>query len=95
MYYYYAMALITFLRMPQWLLFKFNFFRRLALTTWFLHVPLFFIHIAIILLVNAKIDASECDDWLEIRMYEWIALALTPIIAFIGMIRCKRVQEHF
>ena len=95
MYYYYAMGAITFLRMPQWLLFKFHFFRRLALTSWFLHVPLFFAHLTIILLVNAKIDASECSDWHTLRTLEWIALAVTPIIAFIGMIRCKRVQEHF
>ena len=95
MYYYIALAVITLLRMPQWLLFKFHFFRRLALFTWFFHIPLFFAHLTIILLVNSKIDASECSDWHTLRTLEWIALAVTPIIAFIGMIRCKRVQEHF
>ena len=91
MYYYFTLAVITFLRMPQWVLFKFHFFRRLALFTWFFHVPLFFAHLAIILLVNSKINASECSDWKTLRTLEWIGLAITPIIAFIGMVRCKRV----
>ena len=65
--YFYVLGGVTILRLPQWLLYQFHFFRRLALIAWFLHFFLFWAHLTIILLVNKQIDAETCEGWKHLR----------------------------
>ena len=93
--YYYVLGGVTILRLPQWLLYQFHFFRRLALIMWFSHIFLLFAHMTTILLINKVIDTDTCEGWTDLRTLQWWGLGLTPVIAFFGMIRIKRVQEYF
>ena len=93
--YYYVLGAVTLLRMPQWFLYKIHFFRKMALVMWFSHILLLFIHLTTILLINSKLDTDTCEGWKDLRKWEYIGLGVTPVIAFFGMIRIKRVQEYF
>ena len=81
------MGAVTLLRLPQWFLYKIDFFRKMAIVMWFSHILLLFCHLTTILLINSKLDSETCEGWKDLRRWEYIGLGVTPVIAFFGMIR--------
>ena len=60
--YYYVLAVVTLLRIPQWFFQGVNFFRKVAIWMWLLHALLIFFNLATIWMVNAVLNSSTCPD---------------------------------